>query len=98
MQNKCKKNMSNLYFLASYTFTLWSKNVPTLRKKCPKAVTGMVPFQKVHLCTLFVPKGCILVPKWCNLVIYSTVTAFVPSSLSVICDQNVAENLLRLYR
>lgn len=27
-----------------------------------KAVTEVLPFQKVHICTLFDPKGCILVP------------------------------------
>ncbi len=29
------------------------------QKKGTKVVTGAIPFQKVHLCSLFTPKGCI---------------------------------------
>ncbi len=37
-------------------------NYPNSQKKGTESVTGTVPFQKVHLCNLFTPEVCILVP------------------------------------
>ncbi len=43
----------------------------TSQKKCTKVVIGLALFQKVHLCTLFTPKECILLPKWYILVVFN---------------------------
>jgi len=58
--NKSNQNKRNTYLNLKVVLMNFG-NTHTLRKKGTKAVTGAVPFQKVHFCTQRLPIGTLVV-------------------------------------
>jgi len=90
MQNKCKKLTWATFIFLLHTLLLCGLKVFLhSEKNVQKLSLGWYLFKRYTFCTLFVPKGCIL-------VLYSTVTSFV--HYFWVWSVIKAENLLRLYR
>ncbi len=54
LNNDAQSSLCPYNMFVSKSFLHWSTLSET--------VTGVVPFQKLHMCTLFSPKGCMCVP------------------------------------